>query len=266
MENKIVLRPSYWASVSGGKDSLYMLKLILENSDKYPLDGVVHFELDIDYPFIKDVIDYMEKECTKIGIKFVRIKPRKSWNELYNMYGYPSRVGRWCNSKYKLDAKRQLESFLKSQGCFLVNYIGLCADEQMRFRYKETKDGIPLVIYPLVEFNIEENTILKWAKNQPIFNDYYKYNKRCGCMCCPLSSLENLAYTKKYYPNEYNYFMSLALKHEKEMAKRYERDKFSVWSSNPKYDTEYRMKRVDEIINGNYDFNKKGSTKLWKTI
>lgn len=31
MANDIVLRPSYWASVSGGKDSLYMLMLILTN-------------------------------------------------------------------------------------------------------------------------------------------------------------------------------------------------------------------------------------------
>ena len=29
MGNKIALRPSYWASVSGSKDSLYMLNLIL---------------------------------------------------------------------------------------------------------------------------------------------------------------------------------------------------------------------------------------------
>lgn len=59
----IALRPSYWACVSGGKDSLYMLKLILSNLDKYPLSGVVHFELEIDYPFITDVVDYMESEC-----------------------------------------------------------------------------------------------------------------------------------------------------------------------------------------------------------
>ena len=48
-KNEIALRPSYWASVSGGKDSLYMLKLILSNPQKYPLTGVVHFEVEIDY-------------------------------------------------------------------------------------------------------------------------------------------------------------------------------------------------------------------------
>lgn len=42
MGNEIALRPSFWASVSGGKDSLYMLNYILHNLDRYPLDGVVH--------------------------------------------------------------------------------------------------------------------------------------------------------------------------------------------------------------------------------
>ena len=45
MSGQIALRPSYWASVSGGKDSLYMLNYILHNLDRYPLNGVVHFEL-----------------------------------------------------------------------------------------------------------------------------------------------------------------------------------------------------------------------------
>lgn len=102
MNTEIALKPSYWASVSGGKDSLYMLYLILHNLDKYPLDGVVHFELDIDYPFIHNIIDYVESECKRFGIRFVRIKPRKSWEELYysvyvkskTIYGFPTRKAR----------------------------------------------------------------------------------------------------------------------------------------------------------------------------
>ena len=144
MSNELALRPSYWASVSGGKDSLYMLNLILHNLDKYPLDGVVHFELEIDFLFIHDVIDYMEAECKKHGIRFVRIKPRKTWEELYYhevvhkdgtkiMRGYPTRKARWCNDRYKLDAKKQLEEWMKTLGFYVVIYIGYCADEESRF-------------------------------------------------------------------------------------------------------------------------------------
>ena len=166
MENKLAVRPSYWASVSGGKDSLYMLKVILSNIDKYPLDGVVHYELEIDYPFIKDVIDYMESECKKFGIPFVRIKPRKSWIDLYEKYGFPSRKTRWCNNSYKLDAARQLEEFMESRGCYVIHYIGYCSDEINRF-YKRKAAGVT-EIYPLAKEGIEENEILDWAKGQPI--------------------------------------------------------------------------------------------------
>ena len=56
------LRPIHYACVSGGKDSLFMLNLILHNLDKYPLDMIVNFELEIDWPFTKNVVDYIERE------------------------------------------------------------------------------------------------------------------------------------------------------------------------------------------------------------
>ena len=170
MNNAVALRPSYWASVSGGKDSLYMLNLILHNLDRYPLDGVVHFELEIDYPFIHEVINYMESECKRFGIKFVRIKPRKTWEEIYycelttkdgkqTIYGFPTRKARWCNGKYKLDAKKQLENWMNSLGYYVVTYIGYCADEEKRFSKRVSAQKTE--IYPLAENNIKEAEILE---------------------------------------------------------------------------------------------------------
>jgi 3'-phosphoadenosine 5'-phosphosulfate sulfotransferase (PAPS reductase)/FAD synthetase len=240
--NEIALKPSYWASVSGGKDSLYMLNLILHNLDKYPLDGVVHFELEIDYPFIKNVIDYMESECKKYGITFVRIKPRTPWKDLYNKYGFPTRIARWCNSSYKLDASRQCDEFLKSQGCYRVAYIGYCADEIKRFENKAGNKEI----YPLVDAGINECEILEWAKEVPIFDDYYKFNKRCGCMYCPMISMTSLAYLLKYYPDNYSELMKLAKKTEVLREKEFGRP-FSVFCGEPKYNSDYKNKRVHEV-------------------
>lgn len=211
-DNEIALRPSYWASVSGGKDSLFMLNLILHNLDKYPLDGVVHFELEIDYPFIKDVIDYMESECKRFGIPFVKIKPRTPWKELYDKYGYPKRVSRWCNSRYKLDSKAQLNEFLNKQGFYAVCYIGYCADEESRFAKRTSLQRVER--YPLVEEGIYEDSILEWAKTQPIFNNYYKTNRRCGCMGCAMSNMISWAYLCKYYPDKFEYFTDLMRKDE----------------------------------------------------
>lgn len=247
--NEIALRPSYWASVSGGKDSLYMLNLILHNLDRYPLDGVVHFELEIDYPFIKNVIDYMESECKKHGIRFVRIKPRKTWNELYyqksektgNIWGFPTREARWCNSEYKLTAEQKLREWMLSLGYYTVQYIGYCADEQKRF-LKRTST-VKREVYPLAENGINESIIWEWAKTQPIFNNYYKTNKRCGCMYCPMSSYITFAYLLKYYPDNFNFMIERMRETEKIREAELGRP-FSVISSNPKYNADY----LDRII------------------
>lgn len=248
--NKIALRPSYWASVSGGKDSLYMLNLILHNLDRYPLDGVVHFELEIDYPFIHDVVDYMESECKRFGIRFVRIKPRKTWEELYyrikpkwgHIYGFPTRTIRWCNNDYKLDAKRQLSEWMNSIGFYVVHYIGYCADEEHRFNKRITAQKKER--YPLAENGITEEVIWEWAKAQPIFNHYYETNKRCGCMYCPMTSYLNFAYLYKYYPEHFSYMIGKMQETEAIVGAKLGRP-FSCISSNPKYNADYLVHIIE---------------------
>lgn len=236
MSKEIALRPSYWASVSGGKDSLYMLKYILSNLDRYPLDGVIHFELEIDYPFIHDVIDYMESECERYGIRFVRIKPRKTWEELYDKYKFPTRKARWCNDKYKLDSKKQLDEWMKTLGYYVITYIGYCADEENRFIKRKT-DKIT-EIYPLAQNGINEDIIWAWAKTQPIFNHYYETQKRCGCMFCPMASKINFAYLYKHYPAHFQYMIEKMRETEEIREKQLGRP-FSVTSSNPEYNADY---------------------------
>lgn len=250
MGTDIILRPSYWANVSGGKDSLYMLKLILANPDRYPLDGVVHYELDIDFPFIKDVVDYMEVECKKYGVQFVRIKPRKTWEEWYytisnktgDIYGFPTRMTRWCNSRYKMDAEKQLHDWMKSLGCYVVHYIGYCLDEGKRYSKRGEKVR---EVYPLVENGIVEDTIWEWAKTVPQYNNYYKTNRRCGCMYCPLASYIYYAYLYKYYPDNFAYMIERMRETETLREKQYGRP-YSVTSSNPKYNADYLERIVKE--------------------
>ena len=42
MPNALALRPTYWAAVSGGKDSLYMFYYIMNHLEEYPLNGAGH--------------------------------------------------------------------------------------------------------------------------------------------------------------------------------------------------------------------------------
>lgn len=245
----ITLKPSYWASISGGKDSLYMLNIILKNPQLYPLDGFVYFDLDIDFPFVKDVIAYAQSVCKTIGVPFFSIKPDHPWDYYYNLYGFPSRGARWCNSKYKLSAKRNLEKFLNSRGFYLVSYIGFCADEVSRFSKYHKPFDIPInsftptsrftEVYPLAEFGINEDFILAWARTHPIFNNYYLFNKRCGCMGCPLASLTNHAYLLKFYPEYYYKFLNCAT-HTEDTYFLNTGKRFSIYDGKSKYDSRYR--------------------------
>ena len=244
MASTLALRPSYWASVSGGKDSLYMLKVITENPGEYPLDGVVHYEIDIDYPFIKDVIDYMQADCERHGIRFVRIKPEHTFDELYEKYLLPDKIKRWCNREFKLKSQARLNAFMKEQGAYVVSYIGFCADEVSRFKYGLfDRDDTVRQIYPLAEMGIEEKQILEWARNVPIFNDYYKFNDRCGCMYCPMSSMQNMAYLLKYYPEHYEKFIRMAIETEAILTEKLGRH-HGVFHGNEKYTAEYRDKMI----------------------
>lgn len=246
----ITLAPTYWASVSGGKDSLFMLNYILHNLDKYPLDGVIHFDLDIDYPFVKDVVSFMRERCLSLRIPFVIVPTSNTWEELYykkynngSIYGFPSRRARWCNSRYKLSALRNFNDYKKSLGYNVYYYIGYCYDEFKRYNKRVS----PFERFPLVEAKIYEDTILKWAQHQPIFNDYYKYNKRCGCMYCPMASMVNFAYLYKYYPDNFNYMIDKM--RETEKIRFYELGRpYSCISSNPKYNADY----LEHIVKTKY--------------
>ena len=228
-KNGIALRPSYWASVSGGKDSLYMLYLIMQNPDRWPLDGVVHYELETDFPFIRDVADRMKEICEKAGVMFFSLKPSRTWDELNEKYGYPNLRKRWCNDMYKLDAQKKLKDFLRQQGKYLVSYIGFCADEVKRFRFELNDRGQNVTqIYPLAEAGVPEEYIWRWARTEPLFNNYYVYNRRCGCICCPMSSYSNLAYAAQFYLDIYEHYMKMAEEHEEKRAREKESDRHDI--------------------------------------
>lgn len=192
-----------------------MLNLILNNLDKYPLDCVVHYQLEIDWKWTENVIDYMESKCNQAGIKFIRIKPRKTWQELYKKYDFPTRRARWCNSDYKLDAEKQMIKWIESQNCRPIAYIGFCADEQRRFKYELGNWKREAVCYPLAEEGIEENTILEWARTVPLFQDYYKYFNRQGCKMCPMLSRKELAYMCKYEHDDFEKYFNYVKAYEK---------------------------------------------------
>lgn len=180
----------------------------------------------------------MKKMCESIDIPFYSIKPNKSYYDLLNKYGFPSKRARWCNSQYKMDAKRQLEQLMLLQGRYVVSYIGFCADETKRFKYEIGKiaEG-QRVIYPIAEEGINEIEILNWARTNKIFDDFYKINDRQGCMYCPMLKYKEMAYQMIKYPQESQFYW-------KEVFKMWNKDINVLRGDN--YDPVYIYKRVKE--------------------
>ena len=242
--NEIQLTPYYVASVSGGKDSLRMLGEIIKRPEMFPLNAIVHFELEIDYPFVKKVCNEYQKIADKLGIPFYRIKPNHTWVELYLKYDMPTRWARWCNSKYKLDCARQLERWQKSLGNKVIYYIGFCADEAKRFKDDEN-------IYPLAILNISEPEILEEAKKIDLFDGYYKHFTRQGCMFCPMISRKELAYIKIYYPNVFERYFECVRAWERKYNSSYY-GKQTTDSVLRLIDTKWIPKLLEEIYSETY--------------
>lgn len=139
---------------------------------------------------------------------YYEIKPRTSYYDLIEKYDLPSRKAKWCNGHYKNDCKTQFVSWQKSLNKEAWFYIGFCADEEKRFK-KNVRE-----IYPLAIEGITEETILDWAKNEPIFDDFYKIASRQGCKFCPNMSRMELAYLHEKYPNDFEYLIQKIREYE----------------------------------------------------
>lgn len=238
--NNIELKTWHVASVSGGKDSLYMMKLLLENPDKYPLDAVIHAELDIDWPFVHDCVDRIEDMCRSIGIKMFRLKPVDTYENYLHKYGLNTQHQRWCN-KWKLSGIKRFEKYMLTNNIRIKTYIGLCANEERRF--KEPLYLNHKYIYPIAEMGIHESEILEWAKGIDVFDGWYETHSRQGCMFCPFLKISEMRYMARNYPNEWKKFTELIREHELKTGRSYFQPRFT-----DRYFIDYYIKKSMEDI------------------
>ena len=219
-------RKIYVANLSGGKDSLFMLKIILSNPQKYPLHYVVHFDIGINNIIECNVWNYICRILDNYNIKHITIKPEKTYEELITKNDIATKRVRWCNSQLKMNCVKQLERWVNSQGGEVIHYIGYCADENRRF--KDNKNHI----YPLVLENIYENDILQAVKYNPIFGGWYKSFNRLGCRFCPCGTYKEWAWEYIYNREDFEKQFELVRDYERKYNTTY-------FQSNPKYNADY---------------------------
>ena len=172
-------------SLSGGKDSTAMLLMMLEK--KIKVDHIVFFDTGWDFPEMIKHIDKLEKY---IGRKIVRLKPNRSFEELFLKKGFSSFKIRWCTT-YKIDT---IDKFCNRYKPYM-QFIGYSFDE--RKRIKKTIN----YCYPLVDWKITEEDALKYCLEKGFtWGGLYERYKRVSCWNCPLQSLNDLKALWIYFP------------------------------------------------------------------
>ena len=173
-------------SLSGGKDSTAMLLMMIEK--KIKVDHIVFFDTGWEFSEMIEHIDKLEKYIDK---EIIRLKPNKSFDELFKRYNFPYFRRRWCTGeKIKYIKKFSKEYKLNTQ------WIGFSYDEAKRI--KKTIG----YCYPLVDWKVTEEDALKYCLDKGFdWGGLYKHFDRVNCWCCPLQRLKDLKTLWLYFPD-----------------------------------------------------------------
>lgn len=104
------------------------------------------------------------------------------------IYGFPVRVGPWCNPRLKVSAL--------PRGCNGdIVYLGIALDEPSRFHnLTETKKS------PLVEAGWNESYCRKWCEENELLSPIYTTAARGGCWFCHNQGVNQLRLLRRDYP------------------------------------------------------------------
>ncbi len=256
-------------SLSYGKDSLACLGAIEELG--WPLTRIVHAEVwatDTIPADLPPMVEFKAKADTIIkarwGIQVEHIRSQWTYERhFYNrhfyingkqqldfpqnngIYGFPVRMGPWCNSRLKVSA------LMKAQRNASCVYIGIAADEPSRFHNIVGKKKSPLV-----DAGWTEDICRKWCKDNNLLSPIYTDSLRGGCWFCHNQTVHQLRLLRKKYPE----YWALMLKWDSASPVAFHADGHSVRDFERRFQLEdqglispedkvFRWKMLDEELN-----------------
>lgn len=197
-------------NLSYGKDSIACIEAIKRLG--LPLDRIIHAEIWATDTISADLPPMVEfkKKADKIikqryGIEVEHITAMKNEEKLTyekwfytinhkrkQIYGFPFRVGAWCNSRLKRYSLNYAIKKVKNT----VQYIGIANDEIKRIK-RWTRNNFVL---PLVEIGWSEADCKKWCAENDLLSPIYETLTRGGCWFCHNQTIQELRLLRKYYP------------------------------------------------------------------
>ena len=193
---------------SGGKDSQVLLDLVtiaLEPNQYRVIFTDTTMELPHTYNTVEETQKYYQKIYSDFKITTVR-NPTDA-EELWGVFGPPSRILRWCCSVYKTSP---VHSYLKAlnngKHPRTILFDGVRRDESNnRANHLRVADSIKhnkvINTRPIIEWNDFEVYLYLFYSKVNINNEYRIGLNRVGCNICPFASSWSDFIINKNYPN-----------------------------------------------------------------
>jgi len=211
----------YIATISGGKDSVTMVDLLLKND--YPVDYIVFNDTKLEFKMMYDYIDKLNeyfknrynKEIIKtepdIEFKDLILRDRTRGERKGKTKGFLSPEMPFCDFR-KYSKINPLQKWLKKNNIKdYILYIGFTKDEIARA--DNFRKNNPNTIFPLIEyFNMSELDCKKYLIEQEMENPLYRYFSRTGCKFCHYQSEQDWYHIWKYFNKDWQELKELEKK------------------------------------------------------
>jgi 3'-phosphoadenosine 5'-phosphosulfate sulfotransferase (PAPS reductase)/FAD synthetase/ferredoxin len=206
------------ASFSGGKDSQVTLDLV---SRVVPPDDfmVIYADTGMEIPSSLEIWEKTKKYYISNypQLKFhLSQNPHKNVVELWEQFGLPSRIHRWCCTVAKTAPMYRDLKHINGNGKQknVLVFEGVRAEESSkRETYdrigKQVKHNNVINARPIFYWNLTEIFLYIFSRGLAI-NKGYRYGlSRVGCVICPFSSDWNERIVRKMYPEKMEPFLNV---------------------------------------------------------
>lgn len=217
----------YTLSLSGGKDSVALFLRLLEEG--VILNEVVTVDLGDEYPAVYDTLLFIASVCLHEGIKFtvLPIPETEEYKEFiartginismfeFLVFYHEKANGKqgygWCGKqRWGTAIKKQLlNNYYQSKECFVIEYVGIAADEVHRIDIEPHKNYAK--VYPLIKWKMTEADCLAYCYKHGltwIQNGIRLYDilDRVSCMHCQQKNLKELRNIRRFLPDLWKSF------------------------------------------------------------
>lgn len=194
MDKKVILATSF------GKDSTAMVHTMLERNEQ--IDNLIYFESGWDFPQMENHIKLVEKNT---GIKTVRVRYYRYFDEMLGKWGWPHKKGGWC-VRCKINTSNQ--AFRAFKGT--VECIGFTTNEIHRTKRPEIQKKKWQVRFPLIEYGLSEADCLAYCKSLGYHWDgLYDVFNRVSCFCCIKAGPKRIDQLKANFPDLYDRYLKM---------------------------------------------------------